>query len=94
MRSGYLNRAVWAPAARGGEEGAEERARPSINGLVYDMAGLPLPRARVIATTYQLAGNIPTTAAYTESDAAGRFKLELPRARITSPARRTGMARR
>ncbi len=78
VRSGYLNRAVWAPAAGGGEEGAEERAKPSINGLVYDMAGLPLPKARVIATTYQLAGNIPTTAAYTESDAEGRFKLELP----------------
>lgn len=78
VRSGYLNRAVWTPSAPGDEDGAQARERPSITGLVYDMAGAPLPKARVIATTYQLAGNIPTTAADTESDEQGRFKLELP----------------
>lgn len=77
-RSGYLNRAVWRPDAEGAAEGPEARQRPSISGLVYDMDGAVIPGARVTATTYQLAGNIPTTAAVAESDAQGRFKLELP----------------
>ena len=39
------------------------------------MGGSPIPGARVIATSYQLAGNIPTTAGSAESDAQGRFAL-------------------
>lgn len=76
-RSGYLNRALWRTAAPGEGE-APAREKPSISGLVYDMEGSVIPGARVLATTYQLAGNIPTTAASTDSDAEGRFKLELP----------------
>jgi hypothetical protein len=77
-RSGYLNRALWTSKGENSEDDSRPRQRPVITGLVYDMAGAPLPSARVTATTYQLAGNIPTTAATTDSDAAGRFKLELP----------------
>ena len=76
-RSGYLNRALWR-AEGPSEIDARTREKPSISGLVYDMEGSVIPGARVIATTYQLAGNIPTTAASTDSDEQGRFKLELP----------------
>jgi hypothetical protein len=76
-RSGYLNRAVWKTDPHGAEDDSQARQKPSISGLVYDMEGSIVPGARVLATTYQLAGNIPTTAASTESDAQGRFKLEL-----------------
>jgi hypothetical protein len=76
-RSGYLNRAVWRTEGPS-EIDARNHEKPSISGLVYDMEGSVIPGARVIATTYQLAGNIPTTAASTESDEQGRFKLELP----------------
>jgi carboxypeptidase family protein len=76
-RSGYLNRALWKSEGPS-EIDRQARERPSISGLVYDMEGSVIPGARVAATTYQLAGNIPTTAATTESDEQGRFKLELP----------------
>lgn len=76
-RSGYLNRAVWR-SEEPSEIDARNREKPSISGLVYDMEGAVIPGAKVLATTYQLAGNIPTTAASTESDEQGRFKLELP----------------
>jgi hypothetical protein len=76
-RSGYLNRALWKSDAPS-EIDARTKEKPSISGLVYDMEGGVIPGARVAATTYQLAGNIPTTAATTESDEQGRFKLELP----------------
>jgi hypothetical protein len=77
-RSGYRNRAVWRSDPGGAKDGSEARQKPSISGLVYDMEGSPIPGARVLATSYQLAGNIPTIAGSAESDAQGRFKLELP----------------
>ncbi len=76
-RSGYRNRAVWRPDPGGVTDGSQARQKSSISGLVYDMEGLPIPGARVLATSYQLAGNIPTTAGSAESDALGRFKIDL-----------------
>lgn len=77
-RSGYRNRAVWRPDPGGAKDGSQARQKSSISGLVYDMEGSPIPGARVLATSYQLAGNIPTTAGSAESDALGRFKIDLP----------------
>ena len=77
-RSGYRNRAVWRPDPGSAHEGAQDQQKPNISGLVFDMDGTPIAGARVLATSYQLAGNIPTTAGGVESDAQGRFKLELP----------------
>ena len=76
-RGSYRNRAVWRPDPAA-KDGSRARQKPNISGLVYDMAGTPIPGARVLATSYQLAGNIPTTAGSAESDAQGRFKLDLP----------------
>ncbi len=76
-RSGYLNRALWRSDGPS-ESDPQAREKPSISGLVYDMEGSVIPGARVAATTFQLAGNIPTMAATTESDEQGRFKLEVP----------------
>jgi hypothetical protein len=50
---------------------------PVIKGFVYDVEGHPLRDAVVSATTFDIAGNIPSTAAFTKTDELGRFELEL-----------------
>ncbi|WP_437946065.1 carboxypeptidase-like regulatory domain-containing protein [Sorangium sp. So ce296] len=75
-RSGYVNRAQWKrPAAHPAEQASE---LSSISGTVYDMSGAPLAGAAVAATTYEVAGNFPTTAASVQSDEDGRFELRVP----------------
>jgi Carboxypeptidase regulatory-like domain len=73
-RSGYQNRALFRREA----PGAGAPASPTIGGTVYDMEGSPLPGAAVAATTFMVAGNVPTTAGTTVSDERGRFELRLP----------------
>ncbi|WP_437850374.1 carboxypeptidase regulatory-like domain-containing protein [Sorangium sp. So ce363] len=75
-RSGYVNRAQWRlPAAHPGGQATKQA---SISGTVYDMTGAPLAGAAVAATTYEVAGNFPTTAASVQSDEDGRFELRVP----------------
>ncbi|WP_437648967.1 carboxypeptidase regulatory-like domain-containing protein [Sorangium sp. So ce362] len=75
-RSGYVNRTQWkVPAAHPAEPAPEA---PSISGTVYDLTGAPLAGAAVIATTFEVAGNFPTTAASAQTDGDGRFELRVP----------------
>ncbi|WP_437674540.1 MSCRAMM family protein [Sorangium sp. So ce131] len=75
-RSAYVNRAQWRlPAARPAEQVPE---LSSLSGTVYDLTGAPLAGAAVAATTYEVAGNFPTTAASVQSDEHGRFELRVP----------------
>lgn len=75
-RSGYSNRAVWHDATPAAAQKATID-RPAIRGTVYDLEGSPLEGAAIIATTFEQAGNLPTTAAATRTDASGRFELPL-----------------
>ncbi|WP_437737559.1 MSCRAMM family protein [Sorangium sp. So ce1335] len=73
--STYRNRAVLRPAAPPGPRDPE---RPRIVGGVYDTDGNALAGATVIATTFEIAGNIPSAAGSVKSDERGRFELSLP----------------
>ncbi|MDW8284132.1 MAG: carboxypeptidase-like regulatory domain-containing protein [Myxococcales bacterium] len=76
-RPSYYNRAVW----RAGEEeapGAAPLQQSAIDGNVYDGQGRPLVGAVVSATTFELAGNIPSLAGTVQTDRQGRFHLPLP----------------
>jgi hypothetical protein len=52
--------------------------RLGIIGHVYDMTARPVPDAVVIATTFELAGNLPSPVGSARSDAQGRFEIPLP----------------
>jgi flagellar basal body-associated protein FliL len=65
VRGTYKNRAL-VPQA---EPPSAEQALPTIQGNVYDTQGALLPGARVVALTYDTAGNMATPAAAAESDA-------------------------
>lgn len=72
-KSGYENRAIW----RSAEEPAAQAKAPKITGTIYDESGRALPGVTVNATTFQVAGNQPTTAGSVASDDRGRFELSL-----------------
>ncbi|WP_437626934.1 carboxypeptidase regulatory-like domain-containing protein [Sorangium sp. So ce1151] len=73
--STYRNRAILrSPAPSGPREPEGLR----IVGDVYDTDGNTLAGATVIATTFEVAGNIPSTARSVKSDQRGRFELSLP----------------
>lgn len=73
----YENRALWRSPAPSPEQ-PEARRAPVITGIIYGIEGEPIAGARVLAGTFQVAGNIPTTAGSAESDEHGRFELRLP----------------
>ncbi|KYG04740.1 hypothetical protein BE21_44970 [Sorangium cellulosum] len=70
----YRNRAVLRSP---GPSGSREPERPRIVGEVYDTDGNTLAGATVVATTFEVAGNIPSTARAVKSDERGRFELDL-----------------
>jgi hypothetical protein len=75
--SAYHNRAVFQRVRAAGG-GATRAADLAIRGNVYNTNGEVLAGASVVATTFDLAGNVPTPAASARSDAEGHFELPLP----------------
>ncbi|AUX22574.1 hypothetical protein SOCEGT47_030780 [Sorangium cellulosum] len=73
--STYRNRSILRAPAPSRPRGSE---RPRIVGEVYDTDGNTLAGAAVVATTFEVAGNIPSTAGAVKSDERGRFELGLP----------------
>jgi hypothetical protein len=74
-KSSYQNRARWDRPATPTEE---TPTLPMISGTVYDMDGAVVAGATIAASTFEVAGNIPTVTGSVESDALGRFELRLP----------------
>ncbi len=75
--SGYHNRAVLSDPVASAAPGATRPAQPTISGNVYDSDGLSLSDAVVVATTFELAGNLPSVAATVKTDRGGHFELLL-----------------
>ncbi|KYG08328.1 hypothetical protein BE21_24330 [Sorangium cellulosum] len=73
-RARYRNRAVLRDSA----PAAQPEARPTISGLVYGSDGNTLAGATVVASTFEVAGNVLSTAGSVKSDERGRFELALP----------------
>ncbi|WP_437492229.1 carboxypeptidase-like regulatory domain-containing protein [Sorangium sp. So ce1014] len=73
--STYRNRALLKAPTPSRPREAES---PRIVGDVYDTNGNTLAGAAVVATTFEVAGNIPSTARAVTSDERGRFELSLP----------------
>ncbi|WP_437323381.1 carboxypeptidase regulatory-like domain-containing protein [Sorangium sp. So ce381] len=76
QKSGYVNRARWDRPAAPLDQAATEV--PPISGTVYDLSGAPVAGVTIAATTFDVAGNFPTTAASAESDEHGRFEIRAP----------------
>lgn len=53
-------------------------ARPTISGHVYATDGGTVAGATVVAMSFEVAGNVLSTAGSTKSDDSGRFELALP----------------
>ncbi len=71
----YRNRAV-LPRIR---EGAPDPVEPlAVRGNVYSGDGELLAGASVVATTFDMAGNMPSPVGSVRSDAEGRFAIPLP----------------
>lgn len=85
--SAYRNRALLPalPSLNRPEETA-----PAITGNVYGTDGVPIPGATVVATTFEIAGNIPSKAGSVQSDERGRFELSLPEGTYQINASREG----
>jgi protocatechuate 3,4-dioxygenase beta subunit len=73
--SSYRNRSI----VRSTQGEMAREAQPSIEGNVYGMDGVPVADASVVATTFELAGNVTSAAGGMKSDARGHFKIPLPR---------------
>ncbi|MGK4009310.1 carboxypeptidase-like regulatory domain-containing protein [Sorangium sp. So ce1036] len=69
----YRNRAIVraAPAAK-------REARPTISGHVYGTDGNTIAGVTVVASTFEVAGNVLSAAGSVKSDEDGRFELTLP----------------
>jgi hypothetical protein len=74
VKGSYKNRAISAVPAAPAPPGAE---RPAIRGNVYDPDGNLLAAARVVALTYDMAGNMASAVATAESGEDGTFALTL-----------------
>ncbi|HVK65351.1 MAG TPA: carboxypeptidase-like regulatory domain-containing protein [Polyangium sp.] len=72
-RAKYVNRGLFPT---GSEEPGDERSK-MITGRVYSIDGQPLAGVQVSATSFAIAGNLPTTVASLETDAEGRFEMRL-----------------
>ncbi|MDC0746998.1 carboxypeptidase-like regulatory domain-containing protein [Polyangium mundeleinium] len=70
-RAKYVNRGLFPS-----DEPGDEQAR-TITGKVYSIDGQPLAGVQVSATSFAIAGNLPTTVASLETDADGRFEMRL-----------------
>ena len=71
----YKNRALIRRTSPGAHE--ETTKAPTIQGNVYDTMGSRVSGATIVATTYDIAGNVPTTAGSTRTDDHGRFEISL-----------------
>lgn len=74
-RARYRNRAL---VHRSAPEQRQEAARPTIRGHVYGTDGGALAGATVVASSFEIAGNVLTAAGSVKSDEGGRFELTLP----------------
>jgi Carboxypeptidase regulatory-like domain len=74
-KGAYRNRALFPRPAPGAPE--EAYRRRAITGFVYGAGGEAIAGAKVSATTFEVAGNIPSVAGSARSDARGRFELSL-----------------
>jgi hypothetical protein len=85
----YRNRAIVrrAPTAADTPEDL-----PSILGTVYDTDGATLPDAKITATTFDVAGNIPSTVATVTTDRDGRFEIALHEGSYQLNAEKEGYA--
>ncbi|WP_437577426.1 MSCRAMM family protein [Sorangium sp. So ce887] len=70
----YRNRAL----LRGGALAARPEARPTISGHVYGTDGSTIAGVTVVASTFEVAGNVLSAAGSVRSDDSGRFELTLP----------------
>src|SRR6185437_13734829 len=74
VHSTYKNRAmIWQSAAK--QQRAEQ---PKISGNVYSGDGMSLAGATILATTFDRAGNTPSTLGTVKSDEQGHFEIPLP----------------
>ena len=87
-KAAYRNRAMVHRAAAA--EAQEEL--PTIVGTVYDTDGESLAGAKVTATTFDVAGNIPSTVAAATTDREGRFEISLHEGSYQLNASREGYA--
>lgn len=72
-RAKYQNRGLF----RSDNQPGDEDAAKVITGRVYSIDGKPLAGAQISATSFAIAGNLPTTVASIETDESGQFKMEL-----------------
>lgn len=72
----YTNRAIHR-TKRDVTPGQTPIERPKITGHVYSIDGAPLEGVEVAATTFEVAGNVPSVAMTATSDANGYFSLSL-----------------
>ncbi|WP_237244869.1 MULTISPECIES: collagen binding domain-containing protein [Sorangium] len=73
-RARYRNRALLGGAA----PAERPQARPTISGHVYSTDGSVIAGVTVVASTFEVAGNVLSTAGSVKSDDGGRFELALP----------------
>ncbi|XXX77060.1 carboxypeptidase-like regulatory domain-containing protein [Sorangium sp. So ce134] len=70
----YRNRAL----LRGAAPAHKPEARPTISGHVYGTDGNTIAGVTVVASTFEIAGNVLSAAGSVKSDDSGRFELTLP----------------
>lgn len=72
----YRNRALWTGDPAAAPAAPEEK--PTIRGHVYGIDGNVIPGAKVIASTFAVAGNVLSTAGTALTDELGWFEFQLP----------------
>lgn len=73
----YKNRSL-SQRPPAGSAAASRAKKPAISGWVYALDGAPLAGATLTAATFEVAGNVPSTAGSARSDDQGRFELTVP----------------
>lgn len=75
VKGTYRNRAVIRPEAD--QPAAPAADQPAVRGNVYDTEGGLIEGAKIVALTYDIAGNMASQVGSVESDDHGRFEIQL-----------------
>ena len=76
VKGSYRNRSLFQPPAGAGATDPAQRS--ALSGTVYEQGGDVIAGAKVVASTFDVAGNVTTIVGSARTDELGAFYIEVP----------------